>query len=699
MQAILVAGFGNLGAKLLPLKWACRNVRFFILENFWGNDNLGYCGMKKAFSNEILGDLLEKSWSGAKDSDPPPTKNLSAFRDALKGLEYKHREALSRDENRHLSKIFDEHVYYCGNPEKCSSEQERYQKIIEQLIELDKTDVLLYLATRPDAYLWYLERYAPFVNRVAVDKPLATDPKQLDKLIRFSRLNPDIEIRPIDHYLFKLDFTEFNQTIENRGLKPKNIQQIDVIIYEKGLDEHRQYFIDTGIIRDMMPHVAAMLRYIFRHSDQFTGYVGNVLPVVHKYQPLANDTCGVKPTVVQASIDVNYWTGLCYVPTTIKIAKGMPEARKEILIHYKGAGSDRIDLTRKPEHSEDVSVDWEGALRYLMEDRPLAESVRSHFTFDRACEITREVLVCHEQAASKISVKCGCGDTFFEYNKEQNLLTPRKPEEKKVFVFNFDGVVVNTEMAHKQAWNTWHELLGVEKPFDEVTHSPTSTNNPPEWFELGKSNRVMINEALRKLSSSGEVPEGLDIEFSQKLYDLFCHLLRSKKVRVLSLTLLHNEDVKTTAEAEGIDEKALREELTRLENYHDGVIKFLEELRKHNYVLILASTNDPLLVQQAVDILLKRKRGSSGSVFTGFCRYFVGRRSGLNAYREIVEQYGENHERITIFDDYKEVLNNLAGGADDNICLVHMHTSERHCCCEGYEDFDKVRQEWKERNC
>ena len=693
MQAILVAGFGNLGAKLLSLKWVFAQPHFFFLEKYWGDEDEkgGYLEIKEAFDEEVtLRKFLDSPFE-VQPSDPSARLNLSAFRDALQTVEYNHPDALFLDQNRRLGEIFEECVYYCGNFEEDSEEQSRYKKLIERLIEYDPSKVLLYLAARPEDYLWYLQRYAPFVNRVAVDKPLAMDIEQLDEFRRFSLLNPDLEIRPIDHYLFKLDFHRFNQLIEiyPDKLDPQTIQRINVIIHEKGLDEHRRYFIDTGIIRDMMPHVAAMLRYMFRHSDRFTGYVGNVLPVVREYEPPADNTRKIKPTIVQACIDVNYWTGWHYIPVTIEIAKGMSEAKKEIVIHYDSGGHDRLDLTRRPELKTDVSVDWEGALTYLMAARPLAESVKSHFTFERACEITEEVFICHKQADSKIPVDLeGCGDTFFKYDEKNSQLPPREPDEKRVVVFNFDGVVVNTEVAHKQAWNTWRELLGVERLFADVT---SKSSCGPTWFKLGKPNRRMINEALHELSSSGKLAKSLDEEFSEKLYYLFCRLLQSKKVVLLRSTLLHDKYIEAIAKEEGIEPSAFKAELARLNDYHDEILEFLEELRRHNYVLILASTNDPLLAQQAIDILLERKGAADDRLFTGFCRYFVGRRSGLDAYEDIIKQY-RNHGRILIIDDYRKVLEDLAKEEYDNVRFVHMHTSERDCGCEGYDNFKQVRE-------
>ena len=34
-KVVLIAGFGNLGVKLLPLRWAFPSLRFEFVEKFW----------------------------------------------------------------------------------------------------------------------------------------------------------------------------------------------------------------------------------------------------------------------------------------------------------------------------------------------------------------------------------------------------------------------------------------------------------------------------------------------------------------------------------------------------------------------------------------------------------------------------------------------------------------------------------------
>lgn len=715
MPAILIAGFGNLGAKLLPLRWAFPHVDFYFVEKYYP----AYQAMKNEFDGrKVVAEFLQskpqvRPHSAAK-------MNLSAFHEALSTLKALRPKVLE-SEIRCLKEVFEEHVFYCGDPKDVSPknlrhEERRYkQDLIEELTKrFDKADVLLYLACRPEDYFWYLQRYAPFASRVAVDKPLATSLDQLDKLIQFSRLNPDLDIRPIDHYLFKLNFTEFNKSLDNRpgGLDPKGIERIEVIIHEEGLDEHRPYFIQTGIIRDMMPHVAAMLRYMFRHNHFFMGYIGNVTPVVHKYKTLSGRR-RYKSTIVNAMIDINYWTG-CYndpstftfVPATIKLAKGMSEGKKQIRVYYRGnrsnqSRSETIDLAQKPRPNEGVFVDWGAALQYLMENRP-SESVESHFTFERACEITREVLVCHQQADRKVSAGSKhSGDIFFLYNEEHNKLPPIERKHQKVFVFNFDGVIVNTESAHKRAWNTWFETLGAKKPFPDVGKG-SKGDKRLKWFEPGKPNQVMINEALRELARVNQIDPSFAIEHSQKLYHLFRDILRSEKLSFLSTIFVPAEQFQAV-EDDRSDVSILERDLARLKKYHDGLLRFLDELRQHNYVLILASTNHPLLVQQTLDTLLsyfEQKNKPRGAFFTGLCRYLVGQRSGMETYKRIIEQYSD-YGSIVVFDDYEQALDSLSDFAEErrlkNLHLVHMHTSGRRCGCQrGYKDFDDVMKRFRE---
>jgi glucose-6-phosphate 1-dehydrogenase len=153
---------------------------------------------------------------------------------------------------------------------------------VKDLLAADPSEVVLYLATRPQDYLWYLERFAPLCHRVAIDKPLATDEVQMNRLHQFAELNRQLDIRPIDHYLFKRGFGKFNENLEQRshGLSLRDLREIEITIHEEGLDAYRKYFIETGIIRDMMPHVLAMVHSLFHYAraeSPLQVHIGNVL--------------------------------------------------------------------------------------------------------------------------------------------------------------------------------------------------------------------------------------------------------------------------------------------------------------------------------------------------------------------------------------------------------------------------------------
>ena len=673
-KVILVVGFGNLSAKLLPLRWTFPFLRFEFVEQHGEY----FRTMRKVFQEAgSLKDLLK---TPAKRLHP----NLQAFRETLSRTPGFDRKTAP---DVQLGTLFANHVFYDGVKTGFTDDdfdhlRSRHRDLICRLLEYDRSEVLLYLATRPDRYLESLKRYASFSSSVAIDKPLATDEHSLAQMRRFAQINPELAIVPIDHYLFKLDFTRFNEQLERRGgLNPREIQQLDVTICEKNLDEFRPFFRDTGIIRDMMPHVATMVSLLFRHYHVTRATVGNVTPLIHYYRLLREELpTGVLrkrskdiPVIVQAKIELNYWTSQGYLPVSIRIAKGVAKAevRKEIVITWHTGQHTMIDLAQQADKGE--YVDWAGALKYLMKDWPLLEPMRSHLTFDRACEITADVLACQEQADRKVPHRLDQkpppyydarkGLTFFSYPD-----SPSPP--RRVFVFNFDGVVVNTEESHCGAWKSWHEVIGQNPPNDLATVS---------WYEPGRSNREMITRALAYLHKADETGASFAIQYGDKYYRLFAHILREAKLEKLEASL----------PGRGGPASA----------YHESVLRFLRLLRQFNQTLVLVTTNDALLVHQTLDQLLQPNDGGPP---VGFDRYYVGQRDGVQTYDQIITAYrskwGKDVEFI-IFDDYLTALGRLRQSyrVDKTVQLIHMDTMKnvrkgppRTEGIERHEDFARL---------
>jgi hypothetical protein len=702
-KVVLVVGFGNLGAKLLSLRFAFPFLRFAFIEPegeyFWK--------MRKAF--EDIGTLRDLRY--AKDKDL--CSNLLAFRDAL-SQPANSSWRLRENQELKMLKLFDAHIHYGGDEiEGCpagefGASQARYKQLIRGLIEYDRSEVLLYLATRPELYIEKLKKYSFFANCVAIDKPLAKDEHSLREIRRFAQVNPDLTILPIDHYLFKLDFTEFMKQLEGRGgLNPREVQRLDVTICEEELDESRVYFIETGIIRDMMPHVAAMVSLLFRNYNVKRATVGNITPVVRYYQTPPDATSrsasrepGKKPVIVQAEIELSYWTSEGYLPVSVRIAKGeknRKQRRKEIIITWHTGQRTVIDLSRKQKKAEKVEyADWAAALSYLMSDWPLLEEMRSHFTFDRACEITADVLAWQTQADLKVPRDKNEDVTrHLEEDKRPEPAVPlcnqrRAPETfleypatnsspKQVFIFNFDGVVINTEDAHIQAWETWYKVIGHAGP----------TLMDEEWFEPGKPNREMVSKALASLYGKEEdqTTAAFAIQYGEKYCDLFHHILRGEKLKTL--------------------EKSLPRKGGPASPYHETVLRFLQLLRQFNQHLVLVTTNHPLLVQQTLDHLLRPEEGWPP---LGFDRHYVGQRKGTDTYDEIIKDYRRKWGRevqFVVFDDYLKALENLqvCYEGDKTVRLIHMDTmkqvrrkrSGKQKGIEHFKDFQKLIEEFSFR--
>jgi hypothetical protein len=654
-KLVLVIGFGNLSAKLLPLRWTFPFLRFRFIEQHGAY----FRSMREAFRKAgTLGDLLD-----APEMHHP---NLRAFADALNWTP-NFDKAATDNRALQLATLFDEHIHYDGDLEGCGDSdfdylRSRYQQLVRQLIEYDRSEVLLYLATRPDRYLESLKRYAPFADCVAIDKPLATDRHSLAQMRRFAQVNPGLTVLPIDHYLFKLDFTRFTTDMDRRGgLDPREIQKLEVTICEENLDEDRPYFRDTGIIRDMMPHVAAMVSFLFRTCRVTRAVVGNVAPTVHYYGLLSqelpltsagSETALAKtiPVIVQAQIELNYGTNDGYLPVSIRIAKGAKgstKPQKEIIIVWHTGQRTSLDLTRKASGGE--HVDWAGALKYLMKDWPLLEPMRGHFTFERACDITADVLECQEQADRK--VPCHPDRQAPEHHNARPgqtfLCYPAPPiAPQTVFIFNFDGVVVNTEAAHEAAWKTWHKVIGQCVP--NLMESP--------WYEPGKPNREMASKALAAIHQTDETHASFAIQYGERFYSVLAHIMREEKLQYLEASLPGKRGVAS--------------------DYHRGVIQFLSLLRQYNQPLVLVTTYDALLVQKTLERLVQTDEGSAA---VGFDRYYVNQRNVQDTYHKIIAEHQKARSDVTfaVFDDYVTSLNALRARlrGDRTVRLIHMDTT------------------------
>ena len=431
-----------------------------------------------------------------------------------------------------------------------------------------------------------------------------------------------------------MDLTHFTNTLEGRGgsLGPGSVRRLDVTIEEKDPALSRPYFLETGIIRDMMPHVDAMVSFLFRSEPDLAVEVGNVAPLVRDFE-------NAKDVRIQAVIDETVWAGGRPVPVGIHIGKAATANFKEVCLTWATGQRTHINLMRKVEGEDVPFTDWAGALKYLMEDGSSKSEIGSYFTFEQACRITRDVFVCSQQAEAKVT-------TGAAIRKDEDGKVAVPATGRKVWAFNFDGVVINTVKAQERAWRAWHEVLGLPPP--DLEHSP--------WYRPGHANRQMVAEAAGLVRPDDD-GVGFGVQDADALYRLFSHILCEEKL------------------------KELRDE--PLTDYHRSLLIFLRELRRRNQILILESTNDALLVRESLDLLFDADP-QVDEFRLGFDRYCVGRRNGLQTYCEVIDEFQRDFE-IVIFDDYIDVLLALAdekryGGLvrSGRVKLIHMHTLGRN---------------------
>ncbi len=134
-------------------------------------------------------------------------------------------------------------------------------------IRLEKT--IIYLALNPDKYYGVLEKYLPFGNIFAIEKPLAKDSCNATALVHYAKQYEQFlgkRFIPVDHYLGKYAVNLFDQISKTHKFSTI-IEDSNLIIFsflEKKISPplKNSYFTSTGIIADMMPHVSALLKKI-----------------------------------------------------------------------------------------------------------------------------------------------------------------------------------------------------------------------------------------------------------------------------------------------------------------------------------------------------------------------------------------------------------------------------------------------------
>jgi len=134
-------------------------------------------------------------------------------------------------------------------------------------IRLEKS--IIYLALDPDKYYGSLEKYLPFGNIFAIEKPLAKDSDKATALVNYAKQYEQFlgkRFIPVDHYLGKYAVNLFDKISKTHKFRTI-IEDSNLIIFsflEKKISppSENPYFASTGIIADMMPHVSALLKKI-----------------------------------------------------------------------------------------------------------------------------------------------------------------------------------------------------------------------------------------------------------------------------------------------------------------------------------------------------------------------------------------------------------------------------------------------------
>ncbi|HEY9205198.1 MAG TPA: hypothetical protein VIO58_04695 [Candidatus Methanoperedens sp.] len=203
---------------------------------------------------------------------------------------------LENDEIKKYLKIL-EKIYFVD-------EKPRDEELIPKglIPRIDREEpIIVYLAVDPDLYLSALKKYLHLGDIFVIEKPIAKDSKKAEELIKFIReKEEDLDklFIPVDHYRGKKQVLDLVETIIKREDFYNKIKAANIIVFsllEKRKPPTNTYFVSTGIIADMMPHVLALLKKIL--NCKFDVEIKQVKSAFHKsfnkfkkYHPQYNET-------------------------------------------------------------------------------------------------------------------------------------------------------------------------------------------------------------------------------------------------------------------------------------------------------------------------------------------------------------------------------------------------------------------------
>ena len=215
--------------------------------------------------------------------------------------------------------------------------------IPEDLItRIGQEPTIVYLAIDPDLYLGALRKYLHFGDIFAIEKPLAKNSKEAEKLVEFTREkndNLDKLFIPVDHYRGKKQVLDLVERIIIYKDQVKNANVIVFSFLEERPPSTNTYFRSTGIIADMMPHVLALLKKILDSKFQV-----DIRQVKRKFDKKYVKKCEksnlqYKETAAEMELFLNEEGGFTR-SIIIRIGKG--EEKEDRTVAFVDTGTDNI---------------------------------------------------------------------------------------------------------------------------------------------------------------------------------------------------------------------------------------------------------------------------------------------------------------------------------------------------------------------
>lgn len=460
---IILVGFGDVGTKIYPALMKIRE------EN--REQNTLYISIVDILSKDEM----------LKTVEP---KLKSRFRD-YSDKPYDEKEHLEFLKNNYFQDLYPDNE----------------DKIPKGIMDRTSRKTIVYLALDPDKYKIVLKKFSTIGDIFAIEKPIAKNPTKAKEIVDYAKQSKTFFVKksfiPIDHYLGKDAFYLFDMISNNPRFKDiiNDSNLITFSFLEKDIIPPigHPYFRTTGIIADMMPHVSAVLKKIFKNKFElkFQRVKSSVLDSYKKECLAAN--LSYKETYAEIQLALS-GDEIANKTVIIRIGKGMHHEDRavafvndgsheillmklphrdlaigEVLLHSTSTSEVLLKIDHEKLISEIWEKSWYNIIRGLMDEK-----------FDRflIMEDAQEIVKLIEEIKGNNendNLKEYDRDTLPDYSGFDWEKFQLHSDIDYAVIFNLNGVLIDNRDENMKAWRWILEQLRITKCGDDLLSSLASS--------------------------------------------------------------------------------------------------------------------------------------------------------------------------------------------------------------------------------